>query len=58
MKAQPRFLIYTNQDGSIKIETKLMDETIWFNQKQLAELYQTTVANINMYTQYFHRGRT
>jgi hypothetical protein len=49
IKVQPRFLIYTNQDGSIKIETKLMDETIWLNQKQLAELYQTTVANINIH---------
>lgn len=49
IKAQPGFLIYTNQDGSIKIETKLMDETIWLSQKQLAELYQTTVANINIH---------
>lgn len=47
--AQPRFLIYTNQDGSIQIETKLLDETIWLSQKQLAELYQTTVANINIH---------
>jgi len=47
--AEPRFLIYTNQDGSIKIETKLLNETIWLSQKQLAELYQTTVANINIH---------
>jgi len=47
--AEPRFLIYTNQDGSIQIETKLLDETIWLSQKQLAELYQTTVANINIH---------
>lgn len=47
--AEPRFLIYTNQDGSVHIETKLLDETIWLSQKQLAELYQTTVANINIH---------
>lgn len=47
--AEPRFLIYTNQDGSIQIETKLLDETIWLSQKQLAELYQTTVANVNIH---------
>lgn len=47
--AEPRFLIYTNQDGSIQIETKLLNETIWLSQKQLAELYQTTVANINIH---------
>lgn len=47
--AEPGFLIYTNQDGCIQIETKLLDETIWLSQKQLAELYQTTVANINIH---------
>lgn len=49
VKTQPTFLIYTNQDGSIQIETKLLDETIWLSQKQLADLYQTTVANINIH---------
>jgi len=47
--SEPRFLIYTNQDGSIQIETKLLEETIWLSQKQLAELFQTTVANINIH---------
>lgn len=49
IKEQPQFLIYSNQDGSVNIETKLIDETIWLNQKQLAELYQTTVSNINIH---------
>ncbi|MDD2331069.1 MAG: virulence RhuM family protein [Candidatus Cloacimonetes bacterium] len=48
-KNQPNILIYTDQDGSIHIETKLQDETIWLRQKQLAELYQTTIANINIH---------
>jgi hypothetical protein len=43
------FLIYQSKDGSIHIEAKLLDETIWLSQKQLAELYQTTVANINIH---------
>ncbi len=47
--AEPRFLIYTNQDGSVHIETRLLDETLWLSQKQLAELFQTTVANINIH---------
>lgn len=46
---QATFLIYANRDGSIKIETKLLDETIWLSQKQLAELYQTSVANISIH---------
>ncbi|MCB5260367.1 MAG: cell filamentation protein Fic [Candidatus Cloacimonetes bacterium] len=47
--AEPRFLIYSNQDGSIQIETRLLDETLWLSQKQLAGLFQTTVANINIH---------
>ncbi|MDY0151007.1 MAG: virulence RhuM family protein [Candidatus Cloacimonas sp.] len=46
---KPTFLIYTNQDGRIKIETKLLNDTLWLSQKQLAELYQTTVANVNIH---------
>ncbi|MDD3535649.1 MAG: hypothetical protein PHC50_05830 [Candidatus Cloacimonetes bacterium] len=41
--------IETDEVGCIVIETKVKDETIWLNQKQLAELYQTTIANINMH---------
>ncbi|MDZ4185887.1 MAG: cell filamentation protein Fic [Desulfuromonadales bacterium] len=43
------FLIYTNADGRIRIETRMQDETVWLNQKQLAELFQTSVPNINMH---------
>lgn len=46
---KPDFLIYTNQEGTIKIETKLIDESIWLSQKQLADLYQTTVPNISIH---------
>ncbi|MDD2424321.1 MAG: virulence RhuM family protein, partial [Candidatus Cloacimonetes bacterium] len=52
---KPTFLIYTNQDGSIKIETKLLDETIWLSQRHLAELFQTTVANINIHIKNIYR---
>lgn len=43
------FLLYTTSDGRIRIETRMHNETVWLNQKQLAELFQTSVPNINMH---------
>lgn len=43
------FLIYQSKDGNTKLETRFLNETVWLTQKQLAELFQTTVANINIH---------
>ena len=32
-------LIYQNQEGSIKIDVRLEDETVWLTQAQMAELF-------------------
>ena len=32
-------LIYQNQDGSIKIDVRLEDETVWLTQEQMAVLF-------------------
>ena len=40
-KAKTEILIYQSKDGIIKIDVKLENETIWLNQYQLAELFQT-----------------
>jgi hypothetical protein len=40
------FLLYQSKDGK---EKRLENETIWLSQKQLAELFQTTIANINIH---------
>ena len=42
-------LIYRSQDGQIKIDVRLEDETVWLTQKLMAELFQTTIPNINMH---------
>lgn len=33
----------------IRIETRMQGETVWLTQKQLAELFQTSIPNINMH---------
>lgn len=43
------FLIYQTADGKTKIQAKFEDETVWLSQKQLAELFQTSIPNINMH---------
>ncbi|MRG95422.1 hypothetical protein GF068_26400 [Polyangium spumosum] len=43
------FLLYQTEDGRTRIQCRLEEETIWLTQLQLAELFQTTVANINMH---------
>ncbi len=45
--AKSEFLLYQSKDGSTRIEARLHDESVWLTQKQLSELFQTTVANIN-----------
>ena len=44
-----QLIIYQAQDGKIKIDVRFQDETVWLTQKLMAELFQTTVANINIH---------
>jgi len=34
-------LLYQIEDGQTKIDVRLEDETVWLNQKQRVELFQT-----------------
>lgn len=36
---QGDILIYTNQEGTIKIDVRLEEETVWFTQEQIATLF-------------------
>ena len=44
-----QLLIYQGPNGNIKIDVRLEDETVWLTQKLMAELFQTSVPNINMH---------
>ena len=43
------FLLYQTEDGRTRIQCRFEEQTIWLTQLQLAELFQTTVANINIH---------
>ena len=48
-KPETQILIYRSESGEIKIEVRLQDETVWLTQRSMAELFQTTVPNINLH---------
>lgn len=43
-------LIYTNDSGSTQIDVRLVDETVWLTQQQMAELFQTSRTNVVEHT--------
>ena len=40
-------LIYQNSEGSIKIDVRLEEESVWLTQAQLCELFQKSKATIS-----------
>ena len=42
-----QIIIYNTEDGKSKINLKLEDGTVWLNQLQIAELFQTTKQNVS-----------
>ena len=41
------FILYQAEDGQTRIQCRLDQETLWLTQAQIAELFQTTISNIN-----------
>jgi len=37
--AKTEFLLYRTEDGKVRIETRMEDETVWLSQAQMAELF-------------------
>ena len=46
---QSSIILYQTEDGRTRIQCRFENETIWLTQMQLAELFQTTVPNINQH---------
>ena len=44
-----QIIIYQTESGQTKIDVRLEKETVWLTQKTMAELFQTSVPNINMH---------
>jgi len=44
-----QFLVYQAEDGQIKIDVRLEQETVWLTQQQMADLFQATKQNISLH---------
>ena len=49
MEKENEVLIYEDKDGLTRVDVKFIDEDVWLNQNQLAEIYKTTQENISMH---------
>ena len=49
MENRGEILLYQSEDGTVKIDVRMENETVWLSQKSMAELFQTTVPNINIH---------
>jgi hypothetical protein len=48
-KRNSEILLYQSEDGKIKIQVRLDDNTVWLTQADMVELFQTTKQNISLH---------
>jgi len=48
-EAGGEFLLYQTEDGQVRLDVCLQDETVWLTQPLMAELFQTTQQNISQH---------
>ncbi|OGC81827.1 MAG: hypothetical protein A2788_00010 [Candidatus Abawacabacteria bacterium RIFCSPHIGHO2_01_FULL_46_8] len=44
-----QIILYQTEDGKTRVEVRFEHENVWLTQKLMAELFDTTVANINIH---------
>ena len=49
--SKSQLLIYQSDDGTIKIDVRFENETVWLTQPLIAKLFQTTQQNISLHLQ-------
>jgi len=45
------------EEENIKLEVQVEDDTVWLSQSQMAELFQTTISNINIHIKNIYKER-
>ncbi len=50
-------IMYTTDDGQVKIEVRLEDENVWLTQNAMAELFDTTKQNISLHIKNIFREK-
>ena len=52
-----RCSVYQTEDGRVKLEVQLQNETVWLTQQLMADLFQTTKQNISQHIQSIYEER-
>jgi hypothetical protein len=47
--AKGEVLVYQAENGQVKLDVRLENETVWLTQQMMADLFQTTIPNISMH---------
>ncbi len=50
-------ILYKSQDGTVAIDVKLEEETVWLNQKQMATLFDKDVRTVNEHIKNIYKER-
>jgi hypothetical protein len=51
LPVKSEFLVYQTEDGRVKLDVRLDNETVWLTQQMMADLFQTTQQNISLHIQ-------
>jgi len=49
LPVKSEFLVYQTEDGRVKLDVRLENETVWLTQQLMADLFQTTQQNISLH---------
>jgi hypothetical protein len=49
MPPKGQLLVYRAEDGRVKIDVRLENETVWLSQYLMAELFQTSIPNVSIH---------
>ena len=56
-KNQSQIILYQTNDGKTRVEVRFEHENVWLTQKLMAELFDTSVPNINMHLKNIFRTK-
>lgn len=56
-QSKGQFLVYRAEDGALKLDVRLEDETVWLTQKLMADLFQVGVNTINYHIKEIYKEK-
>jgi hypothetical protein len=56
MESINQFVLYTAEDGDVKLKLYLEDDTLWLSQKLIGELFEVETHTINYHTKEIYKS--